>query len=152
VSEVTPGHLKFKFQRLLNKKIYWPPKLQLYGPPYISLLGYIYNSEMPFDWSMESNSKWSRYVYPCVLSSSPYRSTWRCQLECDLQVVLPRGCITSWNISKNTMCRRHSFCQWNQRVQCSMSTVWVRQLNLASEFKNMKDCNDLFIDGMLLIL
>jgi hypothetical protein len=25
----------FKFQRLLKKVFYWPPKLQLYGPPYM---------------------------------------------------------------------------------------------------------------------
>jgi hypothetical protein len=34
VSEVSPGHLKFKFQRLLKKFLYWQRKLQLYGPPY----------------------------------------------------------------------------------------------------------------------
>jgi hypothetical protein len=33
VSEVSPGHLKFKFQRLLKKVFYWPPTKQLYGPP-----------------------------------------------------------------------------------------------------------------------
>jgi hypothetical protein len=38
VSEVSPGHLKFKFQRLLKKFFYWPPPDQLYGPPYISTL------------------------------------------------------------------------------------------------------------------
>jgi hypothetical protein len=35
VSEISPGHLK-KFQLLLKKVFYWPPKLQLYGPPYTS--------------------------------------------------------------------------------------------------------------------
>jgi hypothetical protein len=37
VSEVSPGHLKFKWdvQRLLKKVFYWQRKLQLYGPPYI---------------------------------------------------------------------------------------------------------------------
>jgi hypothetical protein len=35
VSEVSPGHLKFKFQRLLKKVFYWPPTDQLYGPPSI---------------------------------------------------------------------------------------------------------------------
>jgi hypothetical protein len=33
VSEVSPGHLKFKFQRLLKKFFYWPPPDQLYSPP-----------------------------------------------------------------------------------------------------------------------
>jgi hypothetical protein len=32
VSEVSPGHLKFKFQLLLKKCFYWPPTDQLYGP------------------------------------------------------------------------------------------------------------------------
>jgi hypothetical protein len=35
VSEVSPGHLKFKFQRLLKKFFYWPPPDKLYGPPSI---------------------------------------------------------------------------------------------------------------------
>jgi hypothetical protein len=34
VSEVSPGHLKFKFQRLLKKFFYWQRAAQLYGPPY----------------------------------------------------------------------------------------------------------------------
>jgi hypothetical protein len=35
VSEVLPGHLKFKFQPLLKKFLYWQRAVQLYGPPYI---------------------------------------------------------------------------------------------------------------------
>jgi hypothetical protein len=34
VSEVSPGHLKFKFHRLLKKFLYWQRAVQLYGPPY----------------------------------------------------------------------------------------------------------------------
>jgi hypothetical protein len=37
VSEVSPGHLKLKFQRLLKKFFYWTPTKQLYGPPYIDI-------------------------------------------------------------------------------------------------------------------
>jgi hypothetical protein len=37
VSEVSPGHLKFKFQRLLKKCFYWQRAAQLYGPPYIDI-------------------------------------------------------------------------------------------------------------------
>jgi hypothetical protein len=37
VSEVSPGHRKFKFQRLLKKVFFWQRKLQLYGPPYIDI-------------------------------------------------------------------------------------------------------------------
>jgi hypothetical protein len=37
VSEVSHGHLKFKFQRLLKKFFYWQRAAQLYGPPYIDI-------------------------------------------------------------------------------------------------------------------
>jgi hypothetical protein len=52
VSEVSPGHLKFKFQRLLKKFFYWPPTKQLYGPPSISKCPFVrfYQLELRSEW------------------------------------------------------------------------------------------------------
>jgi hypothetical protein len=75
VSEVSPGHLKFKFQRLLKKFFYWPPPDQLYGPPvYINEYFYYFryqhskrSIEVPDIW-------WIKVTGPCCFEICTGRS------------------------------------------------------------------------------